>query len=134
MALGGDVNIESPFSFGKSRLMYNDIADKIFALKSQLPATDNQFMLMFQDGMKFPPRDYGTIKNTQFQSRLNDVGISHVFLQEKLEELKEEGAGMPTVQELITELFKKDGSYRFSEIVQQMFEIMIQLNFTMAKF
>ncbi len=56
MALGGDVNIESPFSFGKSRLMYNDIADKIFALKSQLPATDNRFMLMFQDGMKFPPR------------------------------------------------------------------------------
>ncbi len=34
-------------------------------------------------------------------------GLVTYFFKKKLEELKEEGAGMPTVQELITELFKK---------------------------
>jgi hypothetical protein len=107
MLLGGDVDIEGQFNFPKSRLHAEKIANQIWDIKQGIPNNPNQVMLMFQDGVKFPPEIWEQQKmlNTRVASLLSGL-VTRVF-KKKLDDFKEVGKGMPSVQEIVTELYNK---------------------------
>ncbi|MHA1148094.1 MAG: FIST N-terminal domain-containing protein [Promethearchaeota archaeon] len=111
MLLGGDINIDKSFNFGKSRLEYEKIANNIYNSSLDLPPNDNRFMIIFQDGLKFTQEVLAKQKslNSRFVSLFSGL-VKRVFARQ-IEEFKEEGMGVPTVQELFEELYKKGWQY-----------------------
>ena len=55
MLLGGDIEVEKDFCYGQSRISYEKISAQIMELTKSIPKTPNKLLLMFQDGIKFPP-------------------------------------------------------------------------------
>lgn len=107
MLLGGDISVDASYNYGKSRLDYETIAEKIYQKGKNLEPNDNRIMIMFQDGMKFPPEILA--KQNSLNSRVVSIlsGLINRFFKRQLEEFKENGMGMPTVQELLEVLFSK---------------------------
>ncbi len=108
MLIGGDdIDIHSAFEFTKSRIEYKKIADSIYKMKKSLAEKNNQLLLMFQDGVKFPPEimEQQKMLNNKMVSYLSGL-VGRIF-KKKLEQFKEDGMGMPSVQELITRLYDK---------------------------
>jgi hypothetical protein len=107
MVLGGDFFVDASFNFGKSRLEYEKIARQIHEIAKNLEDNDDRFLLMFQDGMKFPPEVLK--KQETLNSRVVSLfsGLVNRFFKKQLEDFKEEGQGMPSVQELLEELYSQ---------------------------
>jgi len=106
LLLEGDINIDAKFMFEKSRLNYGNIADDILKYKETVPKRDNQFMLLFQDGIKLPKE---TLQRTRsLNSRM--VALMSGFIgkqfQKQFEQFAEQGLGFPSTQELLEKLFK----------------------------
>jgi hypothetical protein len=107
MLLGGDLLIEKTFNYNNSRLEYKGIAEKIYQQFLNLQQKDNSFMLMFQDGMKFPPEILAKQKTLNSRAVSMLSGLVSRFFKRQLEEFKEKGMGMPSVQELLELLYSK---------------------------
>ncbi len=107
MLLGGDISVDSSYNYNKSRIEYKSIAEKIYQKASALEPKDNRIMIMFQDGMKFPPEILA--KQNSLNSRVVSLlsGLVNRFFKRQLEDMKEQGMGMPTVQELLEALYAK---------------------------
>ncbi|MHA1272128.1 MAG: FIST N-terminal domain-containing protein [Promethearchaeota archaeon] len=107
MLIGGDISIDGSFNYNKSRLNYKEIAEDIYKKVRNLPPNDDRFILMFQDGMKFPPEILNKTKslNKKVVSMLS--GLVKIFFKRQLEDFKELGQGMPSVQELVEHLYSK---------------------------
>jgi hypothetical protein len=107
MLLGGDIDVNAAFNFGKSRIEYPKIADEITKIKAGIANKTNQAMLMFQDGIKFPPEilEQQKILNMKLAATLS--GIVKTMFKSKLNNFWKEGKGMPSTQELIAELYNK---------------------------
>ncbi|MBD3350216.1 MAG: hypothetical protein GF364_01895 [Candidatus Lokiarchaeota archaeon] len=108
MLIGGDFDIDYAFQYEKSRLEYKKIADDILQKKNQLNPKDNRIMLMFQDGMKFPPiiMEQQSMLNTKLAAAMS--GLFTKVFKFLFKRYKKQGIGMPTVQELISELYEQD--------------------------
>ncbi len=107
MLIGGDISVDATFSRPKSRIDYEHIAEHIYQESLLLEPKDDRFLLMFQDGMRFPPEILA--KQSSLNSRVVTFlsGIVKRFFKKELDEMKERGLGMPSVQELLEELYKK---------------------------
>ena len=107
MLIGGDISVDTSYNYGKSRMEYESIAEKIYQKGNNLEPNDNRIMIMFQDGMKFPPEILA--KQNSLNSRVVSIlsRLINRFFKRQLEEFKEKGMGMPTVQELLETLFAK---------------------------
>lgn len=107
MLLGGDINVDTKFSYEKSRINYPEIAEDLLMKKQEIPKKDQQVMLMFQDGPKFPPETIAQQRslNSRAVSLLSSL-ITRVF-KKQLEEFWEKGLGFPSVQDLLGVLFEK---------------------------
>ncbi|MEJ2280077.1 MAG: FIST N-terminal domain-containing protein [Candidatus Lokiarchaeota archaeon] len=105
MLLSGDLSIDETYNYGMSRLEYQKIAQEIYNIYNDLEPDPGRFMLMFQDGIKFPPETMN--KQESLNSRVVSMFSRLVsrFFKRQLEEFKEEGLGMPSVQELLQELY-----------------------------
>ncbi|GAB4319850.1 MAG: hypothetical protein Kow0069_23500 [Promethearchaeota archaeon] len=107
MLLGGDVEVDSHFGYGNSRMGWQDIADDLLRTKQGLAPNPQRVMLSFYDGARFPP------EMMEQQKKLNSrvVGLMSGLLtrifRRKMAEMWEQGMGMPTVQEIITYLYEK---------------------------
>ncbi|MFX1477617.1 MAG: FIST N-terminal domain-containing protein [Promethearchaeota archaeon] len=107
MLLGGDLLIDKTFNYNNSRLEYEGIAEKIYQQYLNLHQKDNSLMLMFQDGMKFPPEILAKQKTLNSRAVSMLSGLVKRFFKRQLEEFKETGMGMPSVQELLELLYTK---------------------------
>lgn len=107
MLIGGDISIDTSYNYTKSRLNYENIAEQIYQKSLSLEPKDSRFMLMFQDGMKFPPEILA--KQQSLNSRVVSLLSSLInrFFKRQLDEFKEKGIGMPSVQELLETLYIK---------------------------
>ncbi|MFO8020711.1 MAG: FIST N-terminal domain-containing protein [Promethearchaeia archaeon] len=105
MLLGGDINIENTFNYPHSRINYKEIAKKIYKKNKKLEPNDDRFMLLFQDGIKLPQEvlDKQKSLNSRFVSIF--TGIIKRFFMKQIDQLKEKGMGMPSVQEFLEELY-----------------------------
>lgn len=110
MLLGGDISIDSSFNYTKSRLEYESIAEKIYQKSLSLEPKDRRFMLMFQDGIKFPPEIFA--RQQSLNSRVVSLfsGLIKRVFKRQLEEFKEQGMGAPSTQELLESLYAKGWS------------------------
>lgn len=108
MLIGGDLNVDYSFHEEHSRLNYKKIASQILENKSSLGESDERIMLMFQDGMKFPPiiMEQQAMLNTKLAALLS--GLFTKVFSFLFKRYKKKGIGMPTVQELITELYNNN--------------------------
>ena len=106
MLLGGDFKIDSSFSYPKSKIEYEDIANDLYNRTEGLPPNHNHIMLMFQDGYKFPPEVFK--KQEMLNMRIVSLmsGLVTRFFKKQLDDFKEQGQGMTTVQELLEILYK----------------------------
>lgn len=111
MLLGGDLNVDASYNYPKSRLEYEAIAKDLYNINSDLTSNDNRFLLMFQDGIKLPQEvlDKQKSLNSKFVSLFSGL-VKRVFSRQ-LEEFREEGLGMPTVQEILEILYEKGFKY-----------------------
>jgi hypothetical protein len=107
MLIGGDINVDAEFNFGKSRTDWEKIAQNIYNIKKGIPKKDNQFLLMFQDGVKFPPEimEQQKMLNSRMVSMMSGL-VGRIF-SKKLDDFKAVGKGMPSVQEIIEDLYNK---------------------------
>ena len=107
MLLGGDINIDVSYKYGKSRLEMENIAEEIYQKTKGLEPKENRFMLMFQDGMKFPPEILAKQGSLNSRAAQLFAGLIKRVFARQLEEFKEKGMGMPSVQELLETLYSK---------------------------
>lgn len=107
MLLGGNFSLNTSFNYGNSRIEYEKIADKIYNRVRSFQKNDNNFLLLFQDGLKFPPEVLE--KQETLNSRVVSMfsGLVKIFFKRQLEELKETGMGMPSTQDLLEKLYSK---------------------------
>ncbi|MFX1258225.1 MAG: FIST N-terminal domain-containing protein [Promethearchaeota archaeon] len=107
MLIGGDFSIDSSYNFPKSRLEYENIAEKIYQDSLNFTPNDNRFMLIFLDGMKFPKEvlDKQKALNSRFVSLFSRL-VKKLFIRQ-LEEFKEKGLGLTSAQELLESMYKK---------------------------
>ncbi len=107
MLLGGDFSIDTAFKYENSRLEYEKIANNIYNRVRGFQNNENNFLLMFQDGLKFPPEVLK--KQEQLNSRVVSMfsGLVKIIFKRQLEEFKEIGMGMPSTQGLLEELYSK---------------------------
>jgi hypothetical protein len=107
MLLGGDINIDVTFNYPDSKIDYKKIAKKIYQKSQGLPPKDNRFMLMFQDGYKFPPEVFK--KQEMLNMRIVSLmsGLVSRFFKKQLDDFKEEGMGLTSAQELLENLYKR---------------------------
>lgn len=107
MLIGGDFSIDASFNYGKSRLEYKKIAKDLYETTKDFEPDDERFLLMFQDGMKFPPEVLK--KQESLNSRVVSLfsGLVNRFFKKQIEDFKEEGKGLPSVQELLEELYSE---------------------------
>ncbi len=106
MTLGGDLNVDASFSYNRSRAEYREIANKLLDTKSKIPSSPNQLLLMFQDGMKFPPETMAKTKslNSRMVSLMSNL-VGRSF-KKQMEDFADKGMGNPTVQEIIEILYE----------------------------
>ncbi len=107
MLIGGDFSIDSSFNYGQSRLKYKEIAEQVYNLSTNFPPNQDRFLLLFQDGMKFPQEvlDKQESLNSRVVSLLS--GLVNRFFKKQLEDFKEDGLGMPSVQEFLEQFYSK---------------------------
>ncbi|MFX1317149.1 MAG: FIST N-terminal domain-containing protein [Promethearchaeota archaeon] len=107
MLIGGDISIDSSFNYTKSRLEYKSIAEKIYQKSLSLEPNDSRFMLLFQDGIKFPPEVLA--RQNSLNSRIANLfsGLIKRVFKKQLEQFKEKGMGTPSTQELLESLYAK---------------------------
>ena len=107
MLLGGDIEVEADFKFGRSRIEWQKIADAILNKKKSLETKPNQCMMMFQDGIKFPPEimEQQKMLNSRMVSLLSGL-VGRLFAK-KLSDFQEVGKGMPSVNEIVGALYDK---------------------------
>ena len=72
----------------KSQIIY-------WKLKKGIPNKPNQVMLMFQDGVKFPPEIWEQQKLLNMRVALLLSGLFTKIFKKKLDDFKEVGKGMP---------------------------------------
>jgi len=110
MLLGGDINVEKTFNYGKSRVDYKNIAENVYQSIKDLEPNKDRFMLIFQDGIKLPQEvlDKQKSLNSRFVSLFTGL-VKRVFMRQ-IEEFKESGMGMPSIQEFLEELYAKGWS------------------------
>ncbi|MFX1238817.1 MAG: FIST N-terminal domain-containing protein [Promethearchaeota archaeon] len=111
MLIGGDLSIDASFNEPKSRLEYEKIAEIIYQKSISLEPKDNRFLLMFQDGAKFPPKMLA--KQKMLNSRVVALmsGIVRRFFKKVLDDMEENGMGMPSLQKLLETLYSKGWTY-----------------------
>ena len=107
MLLGGDINVDSAFEFGRSRWEYKRIANDIYNIGNTIEKKPNQAMLMFQDGIKFPKYilDAQGMLNSKMVAALS--GVMNKVFKKLFSSFWKKGKGLPSVQELLEELYKK---------------------------
>ncbi len=105
MLLGGDINVDSSFKYGNSRMAYEKIADDLISKESQLPPSDKRFMLLFADGARFPPEMMSQQKKLNSRVIGLMTGLLTRIFKKTMASMWEEGKGMPSVQEMITYMF-----------------------------
>ncbi len=107
MLIGGDINIDISFNYPESKLDYENIAKSIYQRSSGLLPKENRFMLMFQDGYKFPPEVFK--KQEMLNMRIISLmsGLVSRFFKKQLDDFKEDGMGLTSAQELLESLYNK---------------------------
>ncbi|MBN1800437.1 MAG: hypothetical protein JW891_02970 [Candidatus Lokiarchaeota archaeon] len=111
MLIGGDFSVDASFNESNSRMEFEKIAETIYQKNLGLQPKDDRFLLLFQDGIKFPPEIFA--KQATLNSRVVVFmsGIVKRFFKKELDEMKEKGMGMPAVQELLENLYAKGWKY-----------------------
>ncbi len=105
MLIGGDINVDKQFSYLRSRTEYENIAQKIFNIKSSIKENENQITILFQDGMKFPPKMIARQKSLNSRMVSMMSRLVTFFFKKTLRDYAEKGLGTPTCQELVNEMY-----------------------------
>ncbi len=105
MLIGGDFNIDFTYNMPKCHSQFQQIGESILQKGLALPPSKNRFLLMFHDGVKFPPAMFEQQKmlNSRVVRLLTGL-VSRVF-KKQFEDFQEKGMGFPTAQETIDVLF-----------------------------
>ncbi len=107
MLLGGDISLDSTFNYPKSRLNYESIAEDVYQNIRNAEPNDQRFMLLFQDGIKFPPEVVAKQKALNGRAAVLFAGLIARIFKKQFEEFKEKGLGYSSTQEFLEALYAK---------------------------